>query len=187
MLADFLSLLSLNFSPAAIVTLDPNTAHPKLILSEDRKSVRCGDYARDLPNNPERFDASAMVLGCEGFSSGQRFWEVTVGNEGRWAVGVARESVRRKGQITVSPREGIWALGDTGLGYMALSDPQWSHLGLNGKLKRIQVALNYDRGQVVFSDPDTETHLYTFSAASFHGETLFPFFWVIRNTYLSVS
>ncbi|NXL54346.1 TRI39 ligase, partial [Podilymbus podiceps] len=49
----------------AIVTLDPNTAHPDLILSEDRKSVRRGEGRRDLPDNPERFDYWPFVLGCQ--------------------------------------------------------------------------------------------------------------------------
>ncbi|NXW08221.1 TRI39 ligase, partial [Fregetta grallaria] len=49
----------------AIVTLDPDTAHPDLILSEDRKSVRRGEGRRDLPDNPERFDYWPFVLGCQ--------------------------------------------------------------------------------------------------------------------------
>uniref|UniRef100_A0A8D0L4T0 B30.2/SPRY domain-containing protein n=1 Tax=Sphenodon punctatus TaxID=8508 RepID=A0A8D0L4T0_SPHPU len=65
------------------VTLDPDTANSWLVLSEDRKSVRWEDPQQKLPDNPERFDLSPSVLGCEEFVSGKYNWEVVVG-EGRW-------------------------------------------------------------------------------------------------------
>ncbi|KAI4789068.1 hypothetical protein KUCAC02_035462 [Chaenocephalus aceratus] len=44
------------------VTLDPDTAHPSLILSDDRKQVKDGDVKKNLPNNPERFDSCVTVF-----------------------------------------------------------------------------------------------------------------------------
>lgn len=54
------------------VTLDPDTAHPSLILSEDRKQVRDGGAKRRVPDKPVRFDFYHYVLGNEGFF----FWQV---------------------------------------------------------------------------------------------------------------
>ncbi|CAM2099975.1 unnamed protein product [Caretta caretta] len=92
------------------MTLDPDMAHPDLVLSEDRKRVRCGDKCQDLPGNPERFDPLPSVLGTEGFTGGWRQWEVEVGDNPHWILGVCRESVTRKKWIVASPSNGYWAV-----------------------------------------------------------------------------
>ncbi|XP_054831889.1 E3 ubiquitin-protein ligase TRIM7-like [Eublepharis macularius] len=171
----------------ANVTLDPDTAHPHLILPEDCTTVREGDEPQDVPDNPERFDEFAAVLGREGFTSGRHFWEVTVGHEGGWAVGVARKSVRRKGVLKFSPEEGIWAVEKWLGGYNAFINPHYEPLTLSGELKRIRIYLNYYEGRVAFFDADTAAPLHTFSEASFSGETLSPFFWVRLKAQLDLS
>ncbi|CAM5098130.1 unnamed protein product [Natator depressus] len=107
----------------ANVTLDPDTAHPQLILSQDRKSVRWGDTRQQLPDNPERFDYCFCVLGYEGFTSGSHCWEVKVGGGRYWAVGVARVSLRRKGWISLSPEGEIWAVQRCRDQFRALTSP----------------------------------------------------------------
>lgn len=184
--ADSASFLSPYFFSSANVTLDLNTAHP-LILSEDQKSISVGERPQHLSNNNERFDLFLSVLGCEGFTTGRYFWEVIVGHEEEWAVGIARKSVRRKGSINFSPEGGIWAVGKVATGYVTFSHPQRHHLYhfvLSRELKRIRVALNCDGGQVAFFDADTAAFLYTFSRVSFSGETLLPFFRVREKGHL---
>ncbi|XP_053235397.1 zinc finger protein RFP-like [Podarcis raffonei] len=169
------------------VMLDPDTAHPHLILSEDRKSVRWGEVYQDLPDNPERFDTYAYVLGREAFKEGRHFWEVTVGSEGQWAVGVARKSVKRKGEFIAGPKEGIWRIGKWGDQYRVSTCDGPPVLMLGREPKRIRVALNCEAGRVSFHNADTAALLHSFSAASFSGETLQPFFYTFTKGHLTVS
>nr|XP_048675039.1 butyrophilin subfamily 3 member A3-like isoform X3 [Caretta caretta] len=165
----------------ASVILDPITAHPDLILSEDQKCVTKGDTAQNVPDNPERFDSSVCVLGSEGFTSGIHYWEVEVGNGGDWwVVGVARESIRRKGWLNFRPVEKIWAVECDWGKYQAL-DSSVIHLPLNERLGKIGVSLNFEEHHVAFYDTDNMVAIYTFKEVSFSDEKIFPFFCVWRT------
>lgn len=77
------------------VTLDPDTAHHELILSEDRRQVTRG-YTQENQNiSSRRFTAFPCVLGSEGFTSGRRYFEVDVGEGTGWDLGVCMENVQR--------------------------------------------------------------------------------------------
>ncbi|XP_065418520.1 butyrophilin subfamily 2 member A1-like isoform X4 [Chrysemys picta bellii] len=163
------------------VILDPITAHPDLILSEDQTCVTKGDIAQNVPNNPERFDSSVCVLGSEGFTSGIHYWEMEVGNGGDWwAVGVARESIKRKGWLNFSPVEKIWAVECDWGKYQAL-DSSVIHLPLNERLGKIGVSLDFKEHYVAFYDIDNMVPIYTFKDVSFSDEKIFPFFCIWRT------
>lgn len=160
------------------VCLDPTTAHPSLIVSEDRKSVRHGGpQQKQLPDsdNAERFDTYVMVLGSKSFTSGRYYWEVEVGDSSEWDLGVCRESVSRKGQVIIfSPISGFWRLwlrnGDE---YKALiSCPVL--LPMSMKPTRVGIFLDYSQGEVSFYNVTERTHIYTY-VGTFYGP-LRPFF-----------
>ncbi|XP_038624218.1 butyrophilin subfamily 1 member A1-like [Tachyglossus aculeatus] len=159
-----------------IVTLDPDTAHPNLVLSEDRKQVTRGNTWQDLPNNPERFSDCGCVLGRERFTSGRHCWEVEVGEKGAWDLGVCRENVRRKGWISASPADGFWTLMKDKDRYWARTSP-WTPLSLSTRPFRVVVYLDYEAGDVSFFSGTDGSHIYTFPRAAFSG-TLRPFFWL---------
>ncbi|XP_077689524.1 butyrophilin subfamily 1 member A1-like isoform X1 [Eretmochelys imbricata] len=167
----------------ANVTLDPDTAHPQLVLSEGGKSVRGGDTRQRLPDNPGRFDTVPCVLGCEGFTAGRHCWEVEVGGGGYWAVGVARGSVGRKGWISRSPEGGIWAVGRWWDQFRALSSPV-TPLPRSRAPSRIRVCLDCGRGQVTFIDAGDEAPIFTFPPGSVPGERIRPWLWVWPGSQL---
>uniref|UniRef100_A0A8C3SZF7 Zinc finger protein RFP-like n=1 Tax=Chelydra serpentina TaxID=8475 RepID=A0A8C3SZF7_CHESE len=142
--------------------------------------VQCGDTRQDLPDNPERFDPVPCVLGCKGFTSGRHCWDVEVGDGGRWAVGVARESLRRKGVIDFNPGGGIWAVERCLDQYQALTSPE-SPLSLSRNPRRIRVSLDYEAGQVAFCYADNEAPIFTFPPASFAGDRICPWLWVWKS------
>ncbi|XP_052465129.1 E3 ubiquitin-protein ligase TRIM39-like isoform X2 [Carassius gibelio] len=160
---------------AVDVTLDPDTAHPNLILSDDGKQVTHGDIRQKLPDKPERFDRCVYALGKEGFSSGRFYFEVQVKGKTEWDLGVARESINRKGKITLSPRDGYWTVAlRNGDEYKACEDPSVS-LSLRVKPQWVGVFVDYEEGLVSFYDVESSSHIYSFTAQSFT-EKLYPLF-----------
>ncbi|CAL8389717.1 unnamed protein product [Boreogadus saida] len=94
------------------VTLDPDTAHPNLILSEDGKLVHHGDVVKKLPDNPKRFTVHIFVLTRQSFSSGRFYFEVQVKDKNGWCLGVARESINRIAELQ---KVGVFVDYDEGL------------------------------------------------------------------------
>ncbi|XP_026056162.1 nuclear factor 7, brain-like [Carassius auratus] len=144
------------------VILDPNTAHPDLLLSDDLTSLVCSTHSQVLPNNPERFDEHSCVLGSEGFNSGTHCWDVDVKESSSWSLGVTTASNQRKGYDFFD--SGVWSVQHRLFeesGFLVVQ-----------KLERVRVYLDYERGTVSFSDPVKNTLLYTFTTT--FTETVFP-------------
>ncbi|KAF5896513.1 zinc-binding protein A33-like [Clarias magur] len=84
-------------SYAQEVILNPESAHPKLIISPAGDSVTYTDSWQDVPENLSRFDTTLNVISLEGFKEGRSYWEVQVSGKTYWELGLTYPSIPRKG------------------------------------------------------------------------------------------
>ncbi|KAF7706560.1 E3 ubiquitin-protein ligase TRIM39-like [Silurus meridionalis] len=160
---------------AVDVILNPDTAHPTLILSADGKQVSHGDKRQNLPDTPERFNQCVCVLGKQSFSSGRFYYEVQVRGKTKWDLGVVRENINRKVEITVKPQNGFWSVRLRNKNqYEAFDDPPVP-LTLREKVEKVGVFVDYEEGLVSFYDVNSRSLIYSFTGQTFT-EKLYPFF-----------
>lgn len=159
-----------NYNP---VVFDPNTASPWLSLNEDLTSVKESLERLTVPDNLDRFDPCLFVLGAESYTSGKHRWDIIVGDNPKWVLGVCNESVARKKKFTISTTRGVWSIALSKGVYTAMT-PERTELQVQERPERIRVKLNIDKGEVSFWDGGTAKHLVTFEHKFV--EKMFPFF-----------
>ncbi|NXF84037.1 TRI27 protein, partial [Sclerurus mexicanus] len=155
----------------AEVTLDPTTAHPNLHVSDDGKEARGQLVPRDVPDGPQRFNFEPCVVARGGFTSGRHFWDVEVGRGGVWALGVALESLPRKGPLSLGPKDGVWALE----AFHSLTTPR-ANPRLGPPPRRLRVLLDYDGGRVGFFGAEGDVPILLYTRVAFGGERVLPWF-----------
>ncbi|XP_045672849.1 butyrophilin subfamily 3 member A3-like [Phyllostomus hastatus] len=165
------------FQPADVF-LDPDTAHPTLLVSADKRSLQWADTWQNLPESPERFQGNECVLGCESFTSGRHFWELDIRDRNNWNVGVCRENVRKNKNVKMAPRYGFWTVElNPEKGYWALTEPR-TPLTNASPPGRVGVFLDYELGEVSFYNALDGSHIFTFPHTRFSGP-LRPVFWIM--------
>ncbi|CAL8289317.1 unnamed protein product [Lota lota] len=167
------------------VTLDPDTAHPHLILSEDGKQVHHEDVEKNLADNPKRFTEYIYVLTRQSFSSGRFYFEVQVKDKTEWRLGVARESINRIGEIIVTPEMGYWNIYYSKDNLVFNGNPAVC-LPLRAELQKVGVFVDYDEGLVSFYDVEARVHIYSATGCTF-SEPLYPFLCPGRYDYEGIN
>ncbi|KAJ6653467.1 hypothetical protein lerEdw1_009221 [Lerista edwardsae] len=137
------------------VTLDPKTAHPQLLISEDGTSLTLGDQQQSPPDGVWR-----CVLGSQDFWTGRHYWDIDVGQGEGWAIGVSIRRVHYDQDKPFGPETGLWALGKWEGQYRAVSPPLNPPLALSEEPKKIRVSLNCLGRQVTFFDAETAALLH---------------------------
>ncbi|XP_030633367.1 tripartite motif-containing protein 16-like protein [Chanos chanos] len=78
------------------LTLDPNTAHKELCLSEGSREVTWSNTVRSYPDHPERFDVWTQVL-CRESVSARCYWETEWSGDKGVYISVSYKGISRKG------------------------------------------------------------------------------------------
>lgn len=149
--------LSLSLLDACDLTLDPNTAHRRLVLSDGDTVATLQQTSQPYPDLPQRFDGWTQVLCLQPLSSDRCYWEVEWRGRGS-SLGVVNGSMSRKG-----------ADSGAGLGYnsqswsLELSDMCCAAMHANQKVEipvtyspRVGVFLDRTAGTLTFYSVDDE-------------------------------
>ncbi|CAL8285164.1 unnamed protein product [Arctogadus glacialis] len=172
---------------AGEITLDPNTAHDKLYLSEDDKKVTFVFGSNTYPYHPDRFDFLSHVLG-KGVLTGRCYWEV------EWKrhvwIGVAYRGIQRRDGADKE----YWSLECKDGAYSTYYRRRKTALPLPpAGSNRVGVYLDRPAGTLSFyrvspgggGSSDTLTHLHTFQS-TFTQEDLLPWFRLEPHSSLSL-
>ncbi|XP_071368356.1 NLR family CARD domain-containing protein 3-like, partial [Centroberyx affinis] len=163
---------------ACELTLDPNTAHRKLFLSEDNRKLTEVREEQPYPDHPERFDCCHQLL-CRNGLTGRCYWEVKW--KGRVHIGVTYRGIRRRGRgddCCIGENEKSWSLFCSGNSYSVCHNnrgkdiPDPSSSGSH----RVAVYLDWPAGSLSFYrvSSDTLSHIHTFHST--FTEPLYPAF-----------
>ncbi|XP_077327839.1 E3 ubiquitin/ISG15 ligase TRIM25-like [Lithobates pipiens] len=167
-LSDIITEINVYFyiQEAADILLDVNTAHNKIHISDDRKTVSRSDGNQNRPETPERFQNCAQVLSSQSFPSGRHYWEVDFGGSDWWIVGMCYPSIDRRGglQSVIGYNNKSWGLGWNGDRYGVMHDSKVISLPSNISSNRVRIYLDYEAGRISFYDLcDPIRHLRTFT------------------------
>ncbi|XP_069490165.1 butyrophilin subfamily 2 member A1-like isoform X2 [Ambystoma mexicanum] len=165
------------------VTLDPETNHCDLALSDDRRSVKWSQSSDDLPKHKGRFDHRPCVLGSQGFTKGRHYWTVEVGERKDCIVGVILESANRNGDVRITPNEGIFSvsLREAIVRAKTIEGPR--SVDLEKIPTKFGVFLDCDKWVVFFYNAENMEEIYVFKIKDDNieiedHEAIFPFFYV---------
>ncbi|XP_078138443.1 NACHT, LRR and PYD domains-containing protein 3-like [Centroberyx gerrardi] len=176
---------------ACELTLDPNTAHRNLFLSEDNREVTSVREEQRYPDHPERFDFWEQLL-CRNGLTGRCYWEVE--RKGKVSIGVTYRGISRRGEgddCVLGWNEKSWSLFCSRYRYSVWHNNRETDISSlsSSDSDRVAVYLDWSAGSLSFYrvSSDSLIHLHTFHST--FTEPLYPVFrfWSGSGTGFSVS
>ncbi|KAM5212283.1 LOW QUALITY PROTEIN: butyrophilin-like protein 3 [Hipposideros larvatus] len=145
---------------AVEVTLDPETAHPQLHISELK--IVCYRNIHQKVNDSDKRFTRKCVVASQGFQAGKHYWEVDVGHNLMWNLGVCRDDVNRNVTCeTLCPYYGYWLLGLNSEHRYLTFNPYRIILSPRTSPTRVGVFLDYEGGTISFFNVNDQSFIYT--------------------------
>ncbi|XP_035197965.1 E3 ubiquitin/ISG15 ligase TRIM25 isoform X2 [Oxyura jamaicensis] len=171
---------------AANITLDFNTAHNKVLLSDRYTKMSVSDTPLNYNHHPQRFTYCSQVLGFQCFKRGIHYWEVELQQKNFCAIGVCYGSMDREGPDSrLGRNSSSWCIEWFNSKISAWHNDVEKNLP-NVKATKIGVLLHCEGGFVIFLAVGEKLNLiYKFKTQ--FTEALYPAFWVFSSgTVLSL-
>ncbi|KAM3864679.1 E3 ubiquitin/ISG15 ligase TRIM25 [Diretmus argenteus] len=163
-----------------VLTLDPKTAHKRIILSDDLTSATVSDEAMNHPDGPARFSVCSQVLTSKGFSRGRHYWEVKMSSNNFIGIGLAYNSIDRKGPASRLGRNSkSWCIEWFNVKLSAWHGSSETVLE-NPNPKRVGVLLDCEEGTATFytvAEKAYPFHTFVFPFS----EAVYPAFWLFSG------
>ncbi|XP_021323723.2 tripartite motif-containing protein 16 [Danio rerio] len=173
------------------LSLDQNTAHQQICLTEDNTVATWTDRVQQYPDHPDRFDKFFGVL-CRESVSGRCYWEVEwSGNERLYGVGVAvsYKTINRKGDMTTSGfgfNDQSWRLFSFKSRYTFLHDSKQTELSVVSRSSRIGVYVDHRAGILSFFSVSDTTMSLIHRVQTTFTQPLYPGFWINKGSRVKI-
>ncbi|XP_051783839.1 tripartite motif-containing protein 16-like isoform X2 [Erpetoichthys calabaricus] len=169
------------------LTLDINTAHRYLRLSEGNNKVSCERTKTEYPDHPDRFDYWPQVLCREALTGTRCYWEVECSGD-FMSIGVAYKGLSRKGdgkEYILGNNDKSWCLRCYHSQYSVWHKHKRTVISAPYS-PRIGVYLDWPAGSLSFySVSHTMTLLHRFNTS--FTDPLYPGFYLYLNSSVTIS
>ncbi|XP_006833706.1 PREDICTED: E3 ubiquitin/ISG15 ligase TRIM25 [Chrysochloris asiatica] len=162
---------------AAKVILDFNSAHNKVILSENYTTASVAETPNSYRPHPQRFTYCSQVLGLNCYKRGVHYWEVELQKNNFCGVGICYGTMDRQGPESRLGRNSTsWCVEWFNTKISAWHNNVEKTLPTT-KATKIGILLNCDFGFVIFFAVSDKIHLLYKYKVDFT-EALYPAFWL---------
>uniref|UniRef100_UPI00358F4511 E3 ubiquitin-protein ligase TRIM7-like isoform X2 n=1 Tax=Myxine glutinosa TaxID=7769 RepID=UPI00358F4511 len=142
-------------------SLDPNSAHRRIKISQDLRTATRTETDNPYPEHPDRFDIWFQVLSSESFSSGRHYWEVEVRSSSWLRIGICLNSMGRKGkECWLGRNPESWCLLKCENEYYTCHNHQGTHLSVPGNPERFGFLLDFAEGEFTCFGDSRVLHVF---------------------------